>query len=157
MATIQLEDAMRLAAADDFWALRGKAIQGYANIEQSLASFFAVLAGTDQKSANIIFFKITNAGARNAIIEKLFQNKLGTRHNLFRNSLVKHLGPIDRERNEIVHWNVVNNVAANADGSPSSTLALIPPASWTDMIDAPQEALTTSRPSPQNAISSPAS
>ena len=97
MATIQLEDAIKLAATDEFWALRGKAIQGYANLEQALAMLFAILAGTDSDTANIIFFKITNADARNKIIEKLFQKKLGDQHNLFRNSLIRNSWS-DRQR-----------------------------------------------------------
>jgi hypothetical protein len=32
---IDLGEALRKSAEDDFWAIRGKAIQAYANLEQS--------------------------------------------------------------------------------------------------------------------------
>ncbi|MGM5002933.1 hypothetical protein AB8A05_29690 [Tardiphaga sp. 538_B7_N1_4] len=137
MATLSLEDAIAQAGSDVFWAQRGKAIQGYANLEQALSLLFAVLSDTTQEVASIIFFKITSADARNKIIEKLFQKKFAATHSLFRNSLFKNLGPIDRERNEIVHWNVVNHVSAGADGSTVSKLLLSPPAMWLTTATAP--------------------
>ena len=63
-------------------------------------------------------------------MEKLFQKKFGEQYNLFRNSLFKQLGTVDRERNEIVHWNVVNHVSADVDGNTASILMLVPPANW---------------------------
>jgi hypothetical protein len=122
MAIIKLEDAMKLASADEFWAIRGKAIQSYASLEQSMALLFSVVAGTDRETANIIFFKITSADSRNKIIEKLFRKKCKDDYNLFRNSLLKHLRPIDIERNEVVHCNVVNHVGADDEGETTSTL-----------------------------------
>jgi hypothetical protein len=130
MANINLEDAITLASADEFWAIRGKAIQAYASLEQSLSSLFATLAETDAQTANIIFFRIHSSDARNKIIEKLFQKKFKSQYNLFRNSLIKQLGPIDRERNEVVHWNVLNRVGSDKDGKATSQLELIPPANW---------------------------
>ena len=61
---------------------------------------------------------------------KLLQAKLGDRYNLFRNSLFKQLGSIDRERNEVVHWNVINQIGADADGNTTSVLIMVPPAYW---------------------------
>jgi hypothetical protein len=130
MAVLSLEEAMKQAAADQFWAIRGKAIQAYASLEQAMAQLFSLVSGTDGATANIIFFRINSADSRNKITKKLFQNKFGTRYNLFRNSLFKQIGPIDRERNEVVHWNVVNFVDADPDGNTRSTLALLPPANW---------------------------
>jgi hypothetical protein len=139
MAVLSLDEATMLAAADQFWAIRGKAIQSYASLEQAMAQLFSLVSGTDGKTANIIFFRINSADSRNKIVEKLFQNKFGTRYNLFRNSLFKQLGPIDRERNEVVHWNVVNFVDGDPDGNTRSTLSLLPPANWVPGHNAPKK------------------
>jgi hypothetical protein len=81
-----------------------------------------LVAGTDRETANIIFFKITSADSRNKIIEKLLRKKCKDDYNLFRNSLLKHLRPIDIERNEVVHCNVVNHVGADDEGETTSIL-----------------------------------
>ena len=131
MATISLEDAQNLAGQSEFWAIRGKAIQSYANLEQGLARLFSALAGTTQQIGSTIFFRIASTDTRRNLIDKLFQQKYNQQYNLFRNSLVKQLKPLDNERNEIVHWNVVNNVAADESGKTTSRLVLMPPATWT--------------------------
>jgi hypothetical protein len=64
MPIISLDDAQQLAARDEFWAIRGKAIQSYANLEQSLARLFSALAGTTQKIGGTIFFRISSADTR---------------------------------------------------------------------------------------------
>lgn len=104
-----------------------------------MASLLSVVAGTDRETANIIFFRIASADSRNKIIEKLFQKKFAERYNLFRNSLIKQLGPIDRERNEVVHWNVVNVVSADVSGNTVSSLLLTPPAHWIPNSTTPQK------------------
>jgi hypothetical protein len=126
---ISLEVAMRKAAEDEFWEIRGKAVQAYANLEQSLCSLFGALAGvTTWEIGAIIFFRIANSHARNRIIEQLFKKKFGDRFNLFRNSLLADLTPIDQERNEIVHWNVVNIVGTDEAGETTARVVLKPPA-----------------------------
>jgi len=130
MPIISLDDAQQLAAKDEFWAIRGKAIQSYATLEQSLARLFSALAGTTQKIGGTIFFRISSADTRRTLIDKLFQQRFHGQYNLFRNSLIKQLKPIDNERNEIVHWNVVNNVGSDETGKTTSRLALMPPASF---------------------------
>ncbi|WP_154073440.1 hypothetical protein [Bradyrhizobium erythrophlei] len=119
-----------MAAKDEFWAVRGKAIQSYAGLEQALARLFSALAGTTQEIGGAIFFRIASADARRNLIGKLFQIKFRDQYHLFRNSLIKQLRPIDNERNEIVHWNVVNNVAADDAGKTTSKLALMPPSTF---------------------------
>jgi hypothetical protein len=130
MPTISLDDAQELAAKDEFWAIRGKAIQSYASLEQSLARLFSALAGTTQKIGGTIFFRISSADTRRTLIDKLFQQRFHGQYNLFRNSLIKQLKPIDNERNEIVHWNVVNNIGLDEAGKTTNRLALMPPASF---------------------------
>jgi hypothetical protein len=130
MPIISLDEAQRQAAGDEFWAIRGKAIQSYAGLEQSLARLFSALAGTTQEMGATIFFRIASADTRRNLIGKLFQIKFREQYNLFRNSLLKQLKPIDNERNEIVHWNVVNTVGADEEGKTKSKLTLNPPATF---------------------------
>jgi hypothetical protein len=109
---------------DTFWILRGKAIQQYAVLEQSLCRLFGTLAGISPGVAAIIFFKITSNDSRMAILEKLLTNKheLGTccrdasQTCIFRvqkagpeapsfwTSFAKAIRTNDLQRNEIVHW-----------------------------------------------------
>jgi hypothetical protein len=117
---------MMLSAQDAFWATRGHAIQAYAQLEQSLFRLFAHLTGLDHQPAGTIFFKITSSAARNAIIEKLFKQKLRDEFNLFRNSLITQIRPIDIQRNEIVHWNATN-IIFPPGSTPQFTVALAPP------------------------------
>jgi hypothetical protein len=127
---IDLGEASRKSAEDDFWAIRGLAIQAYANLEQSLAQLFTGLAEMKMDIAQIVFFKITSADSRNKIIAKLFKRKFKSDFNLFRNSLLDQLRPIDIERNAIVHWNVVNEVGLDAEGKTTSVPKLMPPTFW---------------------------
>jgi hypothetical protein len=94
----------RLLEQDQIWAERGKAIQSYALLEQSLNMLFSQLSDTTESVAGTIFYKISNASARNSIIEKLLKTKYNAKFNLFWNSYLKLLRPIDLRRNEIVHW-----------------------------------------------------
>jgi hypothetical protein len=98
-----------LNAADEtmFWVNRGKAIQSYAFLEQSLFQLFCALSGMDMKTAGTMFFRINNTRARNAIIDKLFRNNFGDQMIPFRNSLISGLSSMDQNRNEIVHWHAV--------------------------------------------------
>ena len=118
------------APEDRFWAIRGNAIQAYAILEQSLCMLFANLAGMENAIAGIIFFRITSTQVRNTIIEKLFSRKFGSEFNLFRNSLIVQIRPIDINRNEVVHWNVASNVLIEDDNKVTVTLSLIPPNFW---------------------------
>ena len=93
-----------------FMVARGTAIESYSRIEQALVELFAHLIGTSPDYAGIPFFRINNARARNAIIEKLLKKRHGATFNLFWNSLLngKHgLNVLDGERNEIVHWGML--------------------------------------------------
>ena len=127
---LDLGKAMQVAETDQIWAIRGKAIQAYATLEQSLCSLFAALGDMQSDVAGIIFFKITSTSSRTRILEKLFKLKHGDDFNIFRNSLLAHLSPIDQKRNEIVHWNAVNTVGSDASGNMTCVVSLVPAASW---------------------------
>jgi len=137
MPDIDLGKVMRTADEDEFWAIRGKAVQAYANVEQALCRIFAEISGTDLNVAGVIFFKITSAQARAGIMEKLLKKKYGTKFNLFRNSFITQLRQIDTERNEIVHWNVINHVSQNDTGDTVVEIVLEPPNYWDRTPDSP--------------------
>jgi hypothetical protein len=133
---IQARDALDAAMheageGNRFWGVRGMAIQSYALLEQALGDLFAGLSDTNPIIAGITFFRLTSTRARNTILEKLFKNKFRSEYNLFRNSLFKQLPPIDIERNQIVHWNAINEIARSDDGtSATGTLFLQAPFLW---------------------------
>lgn len=128
MVNIDMSKVIELAERDEFWALRGKAIQTYANLEQSFASLFSLLSGANSQASLTILFKITSSDARNKILTKLFRQKFGAQYRSFANSLFDQLRPIDIERNEIVHWNAVCQMGLGTDGKEAAILYLMPPA-----------------------------
>lgn len=132
---IALEDVSTVLGQDPFWAVRAKAIQSYASLEQSLCGLLAALAEIEPEVAGIIFFKISSADSRNKIIEKLFHRKYQGQYNLFINSLISQLRPIDRKRNEIVHWNTSQTISGPTQSDWS--LSLIPPNFWAHNVDTP--------------------
>src|SRR4051812_26824585 len=120
----------REAAGSPLWAIRGQAIQAYANLEQSLCSLMAHLSGMDPSVAAIVFFKIVSTGARASILEKLLKKNYGTAYNRYWGSFEGRLREVDVKRNCIVHWNATIVVRdAYGDGS-SSKLELMPPNMW---------------------------
>jgi hypothetical protein len=131
MPNIDMTKVIALAEQDEFWATRGKAIQAYANLEQSLSSLFSCLSGTSARAASTILFRISSSDSRNKILEQLFRQKFQNGFNLFRNSLFDQLRPIDLERNEIVHWNAVCQMGLNEQAEETAEVFLMPPASLT--------------------------
>lgn len=116
-----------IAPDDPIWAARGKAIQAYALLEQSLMRAFVALTGMEPYVAGVVFFKNTSSQARTAIFEKLIRHRYGAKYNLFWNSLIKHLGQIDKKRNAIVHWNAVTRIRFLTG---EYDIRLVPPNFW---------------------------
>lgn len=136
---IALDEVSKVLDQDPFWNVRAKAIQSYATLEQSLCGLLAALGDMAPEVAGIIFFKISSSDSRNKIIEKLFRRKYQVQYNLFVNSLLSQLRPLDIKRNEIVHWNTAQNF-----GGPNSSdwsLSLIPPNFWLYNENSPSIAL----------------
>ncbi|MGY8683081.1 hypothetical protein Q2941_35705 [Bradyrhizobium sp. UFLA05-153] len=131
MANIDMNKVIPIAEGHEIWAARGKAIQAYANLEQSFATLFAGLSDTSIRTAAIVLFRITNSDARNKILEKLFRQKFQEELKEFRKSLFSQLRPIDIERNEIVHWNAACHMGLDEDGQETANVFLMPPASLT--------------------------
>lgn len=126
-----IADANVVVSDDRFWAIRGKAVNAYAGLEQALCRIFADLSDTSDAVASIIFFRISSTQVRNAILEKLLHLKHGSKYNLFWNSIVAALRPIDLRRNEIVHWAVVSTMPITVDGFGNPEVTLRPRTFWT--------------------------
>jgi hypothetical protein len=126
---IPLEAALQVAEHDPIWANRGKAIQSYAILEQSLCHAFAQLADMKLETALVIFYKITNTGSRDSILERLLHKKHGTRFNLFWNVYFKELRKINTKRNELAHWLSALNAALNDQNIMLVGITLIHPSS----------------------------
>jgi hypothetical protein len=98
-----------------------------------------------QDVAATIFYKITSSGSRNAIIEKLLHKKHGTTFNLFWNSYLKQLRPIDIRRNEIVHWLSASYSTIDENNMIATGVVLIHPAFRDLQQDSPRITLSDLR------------
>ena len=121
-----------------FLVERATAIEHYAQVEQSLSHLFSDLLGTTFQLGGIVFFRMTNTNARNAVIGALLEQRHGSTYEAFwngtpntphRKGLFTLLRTIDSRRNEIVHWHTVNNVHVENDKAVS-ILKLARPNSW---------------------------
>lgn len=128
-----LGEIAKIAGQDVIWAIRGKSINAYSTLEQSLFRLFQCLLRTSPDRASIVFFRITNTMTRNAILEKLIRKQYGQTYNLFWNSYLTQLRTIDLRRNEIVHWTALTNLMADGDVG----ITLVPPAFWNHSPDPP--------------------
>jgi hypothetical protein len=91
---------------------RAAVIEGYAGVEESLASLFAALLGAWPHHAAVVFWRLTNTSSRNKIIEQLLTSRFGTQFDSYWHGQ-KHVGglftlirQLDQTRNELVHWRV---------------------------------------------------
>lgn len=128
-----------------FLVERARAINGYATVEQAVSNLFADLLGTSYELGGIVFFRITNASARNAIIETLLKKKYGATFDAFwsgvpntphRKGLFTLIRQLDQRRNEIVHWTTVTQIGT------TQTLVLMRPVFWAFQEAAPQSITT---------------
>jgi hypothetical protein len=124
---IPLDDALKLTDLEPIWANRGKAIQCYAILEQSLSHLLANLGGMDLETAGTIFYKITNTGSRTSILERLLRKRHGSKFNVFWNVYFKELRQIDLRRNQIVHWLSAMSTAMSDHNVILVGISLIPP------------------------------
>jgi len=129
---IPLDKVIELAEQDPIWSSRGKAIQGYAQLEYSLCRLLEFWGDMSNVTASTVFYKIVSTAARISILEKLLHRKHGSTFNLFWNSLIKELRQIDLKRNEIVHWLAAANAILNDKKVLLVGVTLIPPASVGD-------------------------
>src|SRR5262249_30994995 len=111
----------------------GFAIGNYARLEQALCSMLAHLCKISHYDAGVIFFKITNYRARDAILDKLIREHHGTTYSAFWNSLARLIDAVSVKRNEIVHWAYIGSVVDN-----EVARVLIPPNLASTKHDSPQ-------------------
>ena len=120
--------------SDQFWTVRGKAIAAYADLEQSLCHLFSYLSDIPRNIAGIVFFKITSARSRNALIEELLtKRKQRQKYSAFWKAYFKDMGQLDQRRNEIVHWMVVSVIDTADPEQPRVDLHLRPPKYWSEL------------------------
>ena len=120
--------------SNQFWTVRGKAIAAYADLEQSLCHLFSYLSDIPRNIAGIVFFKITSARSRNALIEELLtKRKQRQKYSAFWKAYFKDMGQLDQRRNEIVHWMVVSVIDTADPEQPHVDLHLRPPKYWSEL------------------------
>jgi hypothetical protein len=104
-----------LTAQDEIWAMRGLAIQHYADVEQHLCSLFALLTGMKIGVALIVFFKINNTRSAASILHSLMKNKHGDNYAVFWKSFMRSYERLTAVRNRIVHGDIAH--VTYGDGS----------------------------------------
>jgi len=142
MADSDIDNREELERA--FLIARGAAINVYAIYENSLAVLFSHLMGVQPEIGGIPFFRLNNARARMAILEKLLKKRHGDSYNIFWNSLVKnHVRPIDEQRNRIVHWVAAMQVRFENNHPLFTSINLIPPNYWDRVENSPSETIAS--------------
>src|SRR5690349_10761218 len=121
---------MRVDSNRPIWPIRGRAIQEYATLEQTLFSLFIHITGIDAAMAGAIFFKQTSSRGRNDTMDKLIIMKYGSKYGKFWNSYFQHLGRIDIEKNNVAHWNMMVKVSFGRDGNQINEPMLVPASIW---------------------------
>ena len=132
---IMVGDGPEAVMKRDFRLARSEAIQAYAYLEQSLCGLFAHLAGVTDQIAGVIFFKMTNARSRIATLERLKRIKHGSARGLYFNSITAALGPLDTERNHLVHWHERFQWKRNSVTGDQSIASFLDPPNYWDQTD----------------------
>jgi hypothetical protein len=118
---------------------RARAINGYAELEQSLCSLFATLTGSPMDVAATIFYRITNSHSRNGILESLPERKFKTQFEAYwygipntphKRGLFTLIKQLDQTRNQVVHWHTMANITAKEDGTNDVLMTLTGPNFW---------------------------
>ncbi|QDL99018.1 hypothetical protein FLL57_17660 [Rhodopseudomonas palustris] len=92
---------------------RGVSLDAYSAFEQILMEVFAHLIGANMKLGGIVFFRLTNSGLRQKILEDLIDAKFGKQYDQYWHGTPKQAGlfglirQLEQRRNEIVHWKAV--------------------------------------------------
>jgi hypothetical protein len=127
--------------SDLLHVLRGRAINEYANVEQSLCRLFGTLLGTDLQLGAIVFYRITNTHSRNQILDDLLAEKHGLTYESYWSGVTgapnrKNTGmwplirQLDQSRNEIVHWHVGFRVGHYVGPDYQGPAGLVKPDAW---------------------------
>ncbi len=146
MDNADLGQMLARACRDPFASLRGKALQKYADLEQSLLFLFSILTGMTPDVAGIIFYKLTAARVRNKILDKLVRKYHGADYGTFFNSFDSFIGILSERRNNIVHWTTVCDPECTDLSQHGFTQkALVPLNTW-EVMDKVIKSMGTSAP-----------
>ncbi|MEX0853393.1 MAG: hypothetical protein WD036_08965 [Bauldia sp.] len=127
---------------DAFRISRALALEAYAKVESELSYLLSAVIGGRHDTAAIIFFKIGNTGARNAIISSLLEHIHGDKYDTYWHGqpggggvarvpgLLSLINSLDTRRNEIVHWHPTESVSLGPDGSTKHWEDLRPAFFW---------------------------
>lgn len=85
---------------------RADAINAYAGLELELCRLFGLLTKIESDTAHLIFFRIVNYRARNAIVGDIIKKEFGKTYQVYWRSMFKMIGRLDQKRNAIVHWHI---------------------------------------------------
>jgi hypothetical protein len=110
---MNLDEILAQGANDPFWAMRGRAIETFAELEQSLCSLFATLTGMEIDIASFVFFKLGNFQLVRVILSSLLTKRHGDAYKRFWKSVDNRLDSLNGMRNKIVHWNIVHCIDDN--------------------------------------------
>jgi len=103
---------------------KGEALDGYASLESSLALLFSILLSVSQESAYSIFYRIAAAKSRRAILEDLFSQSSFTRYKPGFDSIMKAVGQLDNERNQVAHWHTTIGTPIGANPEKIKGIAI---------------------------------
>lgn len=117
-------------------------MEAYAKLESELCYVLAALLNTRHDTAAIVFFKITNSAARNAILAALLEHIHGATYKIYWHGqpggggvqkvpgLFSLINALDGRRNEIVHWHPTETISSAPDGTNTKWEDLRPPFFW---------------------------
>lgn len=91
-------------ATDNFTRARARAINTYAELEQSMRELFTVLLGADSVRAALVFASMQNARSRLIVLQDLLHIAKGKTHDKFFIKATREMQKIDSARNQIIHW-----------------------------------------------------
>ena len=125
MAVINITEGRRRAGEHELWAARGRAIQGYAGLEEALCQLFASCADLRYDVAVTIYHKLNSKPQRD-VLRDLLKLKFSNTYDLFWKSAFKYLESLATKRNHIVHWSALAVINVDGDGSTTADVHLKP-------------------------------
>jgi hypothetical protein len=87
-------------------ARRAQAIDAYAAVESELKNLLTGLIDINHKQAAIIFYRMMNSRARNAMFQDLIAIRYPEFFKPYWASMLKFITDLDAKRNRIVHWHI---------------------------------------------------
>jgi hypothetical protein len=111
--------------AQEFWALRGRAMAAYASVEQMLCQTFSHLSGMEINSASLVFYALVNSKL-GKVLDVFMNRKYSDKYSVFWDSLTKEIRGLVPTRNLLAH----NTEATFSTKDGRMGYVLIPADSW---------------------------